>query len=785
VVAFGLPQTLEHLPQCTVQAALAIRHLAADTDALTREMLRPAVRLAAHLGTLLVAEATGESPWRWLAVGETLALPVRLLGHAAAGEILVTSEVGRFVEGWCAVQPHAGPSGTETILVTGLKPRPSPLRLRGERPLSQFVGRERELTTLTDLLAQAIEGRGQVVGVVGEPGIGKSRLLYEFQQELRAQSIPSVEGQCLSYGQAIPLGPVLDLLRQHSGITEADAPEAVTEKVRLTLQTAGIDSDDAAPYVCQLLGLPVASERLANLSPEIRKTRTFKALRQIYLGSSQRHPLVLAVENLHWIDPTSEAFLGSLTEYLAGSCLFILCTYRPGYRPPWIDKSYATQIVLPPLSVEDSRRMLGSVLPAGTISASLEQQILTKAQGNPFFLEEIAQTLVEQGALRHESGMTLPPAMQLPATVQEVLGVRIDRLPADEKALLQTLAVIGHVCSRRLLMHVVAQPNAEISQRLSNLQAAELIYELPAVPEPTVSFKHILTQDVAYHSLAQARQRALHERTAQAIEGLVGERLVEHYGELAHHYTRSGNTQQAVVYLQRAGQQAKDRSAYGEAIIHLTRGLELLPSLPESPERIRHELDIQIALGEALIVTKGRASSDAEQTFTRACKLCQQLGETPQLFPVLAGLRMIAEARGELPKARELAEQLLSIAQHAQDPARLMRAYNVLGATLLYMGAFAQARGSLEQGIALDALPRDRSAAIRLAATLHCLRREAPAAQAQAEVLMELARQQEFPDRVVRGAVLRGWSLAAQGQRTEGMAQMHQGLDTQRSLECV
>jgi predicted ATPase len=299
---------------------------------------------------------------------------------------------------------------------------------------------------------------------------------------------------------------------------EADAPEAVTAKVRRTLQTVGIAPEEGGPYVFQLLGLQVGSDRLTTLSPEVRKTRTFETLRQLYLTSSQQHPLVLAVENLHWIDPTSEVFLTSLIEHLAGAPLFVLLTYRPGYRPPWIDKSYATQMVLAPLSVEDSRRVLGSVLPTDTISAPLEQQILTKAQGNPFFLEEIAQTLVEQGALRRESGMTLPPALQLPATVQDVLGARIDRLPADEKALLQTLAVIGHVCSRRLLMHIVAQPEAEVSQRLSSLQGTELLYKQPAAPEPTVTFKHILTQEVAYHSLSHERQRALHERTAQAID---------------------------------------------------------------------------------------------------------------------------------------------------------------------------------------------------------------------------------------------------------------------------
>ena len=362
--------------------------------------------------------------------------------------------------------------------------------------------------------------------------------------------------------------------------------------------------------------------------------------------------------------------------------------------------------------------MLGSVLPTDTISATLEQQILTKAQGNPFFLEEIAQTLVDQGALRRESGMTLPPAMQLPATVQEVLGARIDRLPADEKALLQTLAVIGHVCSRRLLMHIVAQPEAEVSQHLTNLQAAELIYEQPAAPEPTVTFKHILTQEVAYHSLSPARQRGLHERTAHAIEALVSERLAEHYSELAYHYSRSDNMQKAVVYLQRAGQQAADRSSYREAITHLTRGLGLLPHLPDAQERSRQELDLQITLGHALIATKGQAAPDVEQAFTRARALCEQLGETSQLSAVLGGLRAVYEVRGELPKARELAEQMLGLAQRAQEPARLMQAYIALGQTLFYLGVFAPARAYLEQGMALDDPTRDRSAAVRFSSQI-------------------------------------------------------------------
>jgi predicted ATPase len=362
------------------------------------------------------------------------------------------------------------------------------------------------------------------------------------------------------------------------------------------------------------------------MSPETLKANTFVVLQQIVLHSSQQQPLVIAVEDLHWIDPTSEAFFASLVERLPVAAILWLGTYRPGYRPPWLDKSYATQITLPPLSPQDSLQMVRAVLPTETVPEPLAQTILANAQGNPFFLEEIAQTLMEQGTLRRDGGMALPPSMQLPATVQGVLGARIDRLPADEKALLQTLAVIGHRCSRRLLMQIVAPPEAEVSQRLSYLQGTELLYEQPAAPEPTYTFKHILTQEVAYNSLSYERKQALHERTAQAIEGLFGERLAERYGELAHHYSYSGNTQKAVAYLQRAGQQAAHRSAYREAIMHLTRKLELLPSLPDASERTQQELDLQITLGHALSVTKGQGGPEAEGRFQTSMTDCRPAG---------------------------------------------------------------------------------------------------------------------------------------------------------------
>ncbi len=502
-------------------------------------------------------------------------------------------------------------------------------------------------------------GQGQVVGLVGEPGVGKSRLLYEFRQQVGTageQASPEahvryLEGHCLAYGSALPFLPVLDLLRAQCRIGDTDSAEAITEKVRLTLHSVGMDPEEGMPYLLRLLGVPMGTDQLAMLQPETIKARTFATLRQLSLHSSQRHLLVLAIENLHWIDQTSQDFLALLVEQLAGTRICLLLTYRPGYRPPWIEKSYVTQMVLPPLSPEDSRHLLQAVLATDTTPDALMERVLAKGQGNPFFLAEIVQALVDQSVLGRPDagGMTdwIPHPttpltdVQIPPTVQEVLAARIDRLVPEEKALLQTLAVIGTRITAPLLTRVVDQPDAALRQRLSHLQAAEFLYERPAGPELEYVFKHVLTQEVAYASLPRERRRVTHARTAQAIETLYAQQLEDHYGELAHHYRHSGQPEQAVVYFQRAGRRAHERSATSEAIRLLTTGLELLQTLPDTPERSRQELDVQITLGQAQMAAKGQAAPEVEQAYTRARTLCEQVGDTAQLLWVLGGLRGI------------------------------------------------------------------------------------------------------------------------------------------------
>jgi predicted ATPase len=512
--------------------------------------------------------------------------------------------------------------------------------------------------------------------------------------------------------------------------------------------------------------------------------------------------------------------------------------YRPEYRHEWGTKTYYTQLRLTPLGREEAEELLTALLGPDPSLTALRQLILEKTEGTPFFMEEVVQTLREEGvlsadlAIEARRAVPIPTALHIPTTVQGVLAARIDRLTTEEKARLQHLAVIGREFPLGLVRQVVTQPEEELYRLLSSLQSKEFLYEQPAFPEPEYIFKHALTQEVAYSSLLMERRRVLHERTAQVIEALFHSRLEDHYSELAHHYTRSGNTQKAVEYLQLAGQQAVQRSANTEAVHHLTTALELLKTLPDTPERAQQELTLQITLGVPLIATKGWAAPEAERAYARAQELCQQIGETPQLFSVLFGLWLVYLLRAELQAARALAEQMLRLAQNGQDSSLFLLAHFALGNVLFWLGELGPARKHLEQGIALydpqshralaflygvdpgvyclsyavwgrwplgypdQALKRGQEAialaqelshphslvfALNFTATAHLLRREGRAAQERAEAVIALATEQGLPDWVAWGTTQRGWALAEQGQLEEGIAQLQQGLAVSRA----
>jgi DNA-binding NtrC family response regulator/predicted ATPase len=830
LVAFGLPQALEQLPQRAVQAALVLRRLVVEAGAGEAGEPSPTVRQAIHWGQLLVDVQAPDPAARLLAVGETLALPVRLLGAAAPGEVLISAQMEGLIDGEYALQACAGsvdaaPSEHVTAYrVVDPHPQGSSPMPEGARPLSAFIGRDREMAALSALLAQVEDGRGHVVGIVGEPGIGKSRLLQEFRHSLDGKRLAYRHGYCASYSSATPYFPVLDLLRQCCGIAEADGPEAVASGIRRHAHELGLPSDDWAPYLIQLLGGTSAADQLARLSPQTIRARTIEALVQLSLHTAQRCPLILAIEDLHWIDATSEAWLTALVERLAGAPILVLATYRPGDRPHWLDKSYATQLALPRLSPLDSLGLVRAVVPAEQIPESLAQEILAKADGNPFFLEELTHAVVEQKTSR------LPKTV--PDTIHAVLAARLDRLPALEKHLLQAAAVIGKDIPLALLQSLTALPEEELQRAFRHLQTMEFCYERQALPRAAYTFKHILTREVAYQSLSQRTRQQYHQQIAQAVEERFPAMPLTQPEWLAQHYTAAGLPTQALSYWRQAGQRAIERSAYVEASSHLSHGLEVLALLPDTPERTMQELNLQTALGLSLTATKGYASVDVEQIYARARELSREVPETPQLFPLLWGLWSFYLLRGRLQSALQLGQEFLAMARRSQDTTFLLEAHAGLGMTLFYRGELTLAREHLEQGLTLydpqqhrshaflygqdpglaclayaawtlwllgyadqardksrqvSALLREVSHPFRLAyihtltAMLHYYLCDAEAVQERAEAVMALCSEHGFPLWLAVGTALRGWALSARGQAEEGIAHIHQGLATWQS----
>ena len=411
-----------------------------------------------NTGLVVVGSIGDNLRMDYTAVGDTTNLAARLQQVAEPDTILISETTQRLAQGYIrlealpAIQVKGKVAPVMRYKVLGVGPRRSPLAGREERALSPFVGRERELTTLEELLVQVEGGHGQVVGIVGEAGVGKSRLLYEFRRRLTGKRVTYLEGRCLSYGSAMPYHPIIDVVRHNCGITDTDDAALISEKVRFGLQEVGMDPEDAGSYLLQLVGVKEGTERLTALSPEAIKTRTFATLRQMSLNGSRQRCLIFEVEDLHWIDKTSEEYMASLVESLPGTAILLLCTYRPGYRPPWLEKSYATQLALHPLPPQDSHAVMASTLQRVQVPEVLTQLILAKAEGNPFFLEELTRVVLERADVLAE--------VAVPDTIQGVLMARIDRLPEDTKRLLQTAAVLGREFTFPLLRRLWEEPGA-------------------------------------------------------------------------------------------------------------------------------------------------------------------------------------------------------------------------------------------------------------------------------------------------------------------------------------
>jgi predicted ATPase len=497
-------------------------------------------------------------------------------------------------------------------------------------------------------LELAKAGHGQIVAAIGEPGVGKSRLFFEFKaieggaprasgagRDARPTDCMVLEALAVSHDKASAYQPVIELLHDYFGIEAHDDGRKRREKVTGRVIALDRNLEDTLAYLFALLGVVEGDDPLAQIDAQVKKRRTLEAIRRIELRESLNQPLIVIFEDLHWIDPQTQEFLNLFADSISTAKILLLVNYRPEYSHQWSNKTYYTQLRLDPLGRDSAEEMLTSLLGDGAALTPLKRLIIDKTEGTPFFMEEMVQALFEEGTLVANGVLKLARPLtqvKVPATVQAVLVSRIDRLPAEERHLLHTLAVLGREFPLGLVQRVTRASHDELEAMLSRLQVGEFIYEQPAFPEAEYIFKHALTQEVAYGSLLIERRKQIHESAGQALESMYAEQLEDHLSELAHHYSRSANTSKAIEYLRRASERAIERSANAEAIAQLTAALDLLKTLSDSLTREQQETSFQLALGGVLAIATGPGNPEVKRAFSRARDLSTQTKTTRNFF---------------------------------------------------------------------------------------------------------------------------------------------------------
>jgi len=724
---FGAPVAHEDHPQRALYAALRMQEeLKRYSAQVLAEGGTPIQgRVGINTGEVVVRSIqTGAGQVEYTPIGHTTNLAARMQTAAPVGSIAVSEASRRLCEGYFILKPLGatkvkGVSEPVNVFeVTGIGPLRTRLQRAVGRGLTRFVGREAELAQMRRALESAREGHGQIVAAMGEPGVGKSRLFFEFKAVAQSGCLV-LESYSVSHGKASAYLPVIDLLKSYFKIASEDDERARREKVAGKVVILDRTLEDTLPYLYSLLGISESDDPLAPLDPQTRRRRTLEAIKRILVRESLSQPLIVEFEDLHWIDSETQALLNLLVDGVATARILLLVNYRPEYHHQWGSKTSYTQLRLDPLGKESAQELLTALMGDDESTLALKRLIIERTEGNPFFMEEMVQALFEQGVFARNGAVKLVKPLneiRVPPTVQAILASRIDRLPAAEKELLQTLAVLGREFSSGLIKRVAGKSDDELERMLSALQLAEFIYEQPAMGDVEYTFKHALTLEVAYNSVLAQRRRLLHERAGQSIEELFVGRLEDHFTELAHHFDRSGNAPKAVEYLGRVGFRAADQVAHPEAIGYFSRALELLNGLPQGAGRDRQELELQTALGWSLLVARGlRPSPEREHALIRACELSERLGDKPKLMEALlalAQLRFNHFNRHGFGLARELAEKVLAMAEEAKAVPMLAGAHYIMGIVCFSTGEFPPAREHLERAVELfgTGLPRNHGA---------------------------------------------------------------------------
>jgi len=801
------------------------------------------IRVGLNSGEVVVRAIGSDLRMDYTAVGQTTHLAARMEQLADPGTTLLTPYTLGLAEGHIDVR-SLGPTAVkgladpiEVFQMLGASTVRSRFAAAAARGLTKFVGRTGDMEQLAQALDHVKAGHGQVVAVVGEPGVGKSRLYYEFSHWHHVQDCLVIESMSVSYGQATTYLPVIELLKNYFRIDGRDDARTIREKVTGRLLSLDRNLEPCMPALLWLIDVAPDDPEWARLDPRQRRQQTQESVKRLLLRESQVRPLVVVLEDLHWIDTETQALADALVESLPAARVLLLVNYRPEYQHPWGSKTYYRQLRIDPLPAASAHELLDALLGHDSTVQPLKAVLVERTEGTPFFLEETVRSLVETKVLMGDRGgyrLERPLAtLEVPASVKALLAARIDRLPSEQKAVLQAASVIGTDVPFGLLHAIAGVPDEQLRRDLIQLQAAEFLYETSLFPELEHTFKHALTHEIAYGTLLSDRRRALHASIVEGIERLYAGRLTEQVERLAHHAVRGELWDRAVTYLREAGTKAVGRSTNVEAIAYFHQGLEIIGKLPPGPEQMQHELRLLLGLGPALQATRGFAAAEVERTYSRARELSEQLGERIELFQAFWGLWLHTIGRERYAAARPFAEELLAVAERLDNPALRIEAHHAMCPSTLWMGDVEATRRHGERGMALydreqhrslaflygghdpdvccrmhsalalwylgfpaRALERSRTGLalarelahigtivneLPFAGFLHQLRGDVEATREVARSVIGMSTQHAFPQWLALGVILEGWADAQEGRGEAPTQRVRQAIDEYRA----
>jgi class 3 adenylate cyclase/tetratricopeptide (TPR) repeat protein len=711
---FGAPIALEDAPQRAIRSALSIhKEITRFSERLSAEKGIPPIRMRAGInsGPVVIGTVGNNLRVDFKAIGDTVNLASRMESIAEPGTTYVTEDTFKLTEGLFRfenlgereIKGKKAPIRVYRVLA------PSSRRTRfdvsAERGLTSFVGRERELELLLDAFERAKEGNGQAFSIIGEAGIGKSRFLYEFRKAVSNEDITFLEGKCLSYGKGVPYHAMIDVLKGNFNIGDDETEDGIRKKIEESLKVLKVEEAKTVPYLLELLGVKDSGIDRMSMSPEGLKERIIEAVRQTILKGAEIRPLVIAIEDLHWADQSTEHALKWLLESVPGANVLVLFTYRPEFVHTWGGRSYHNQITLNRLSNRESLLMVSHFLGTEAVDPELQKLIVSKTEGVPFFIEEFVKSLQGLKMIKTVDGRVLlqgvPQSLTIPSTIQDIIMARVDRLPDAAKAVLQTGSVIEREFSHDLILRAVGLPEPELLMHFTALTDAELLYERGIYPRSSYIFRHALTREVVYASILDRRRRELHGQIGTAIEELCKDDIAEHYEVLSEHFCQSEDYAKAAEYAKRSARKAEKSASLPDAITHARKRVLYLEKLPDSGDGGRELIDARTALG--LYLAQINHFVEARKAVESVARLAREKGYRKRLgqIQIIMGC-YYGFIKEDFPKGLEALEEAFCIASEEWDLITLILASMWLGLLQAFDCDFEKARSSLQRAVDIN-----------------------------------------------------------------------------------